>query len=144
MTSEGSAVLSPTNRRLGIITWSFPMRLSPRTGNTLCRTSRNVNPGMDIIIDKQDIFRRQFVCSVFVLVPGNDSPCLTQDGGYGYLSFLAVTLDDSSALCLSDIFRKSSRSNETVFNHADMWLACHKREYPHCCAVMLLDASFVS
>ena len=50
-----------------------------RTGNTLCRALQNVNPGMDAIIDKQNILRRQPVCAVFVLVPGNDSPCLKQN-----------------------------------------------------------------
>ena len=45
----------------------------------LCRALQNVNPGMDAIIDKQNILRRQPVCAVFVLVPGNDSPCLKQN-----------------------------------------------------------------
>lgn len=79
VTSEGPACLSPKNPRPGIVTWGFPMRLLPRTGITLCRALQNVNPGMDAIIDKQNILRRQPVCVVFVLVPGNDSPCLKQD-----------------------------------------------------------------
>ena len=87
------------------------------------------------------------VCSVFVLVSGNDSPCLKQDRQWSLL-FLAVTSEDSSALCSSDIFWKSSRSNEIVFIHANMWLAHHEKEYSTllcgdaaCCVFCLLIAT---
>lgn len=83
VTSEGSACLSPTNPRSEIGTWSCRIGLLPRTGNTLCRTSRKRQPWNGWNQRQTRHLPKAVVCSVFVLVPGNDSPCLKQDRGNG-------------------------------------------------------------
>lgn len=79
MTSEGPALIAEEppigDRHVGLP----DAAITPELEILLCRALQNVNPGMDAIIDKQNILRRQPVCAVFVLVPGNDSPCLKQN-----------------------------------------------------------------
>lgn len=146
MTSEGSACLSPTNPRglargpaaLGY----YPGLEIPSAGPPETSTLESMESETNKTSSKGSCLFR--ICS------GSWKWfALSQTRQWLWsLLFSAVTSEDSSALGLSDIFRKSSRSNETVFIHADIWLAHHEKESSTllcgdaaCCVFCLLIAT---